>query len=55
MTEGRILYEINDFTLDVSWSVSPGQALVLYGPSGSGKNTILRAIAGLIRPSSGFI
>ena len=55
MTEGRILYEINDFTLDVSWSVSPGQALVLYGPSGSGKTTILRAIAGLIRPSSGFI
>ena len=55
MTEGKILYEINDFTLDVSWNISPGQALVLFGPSGAGKTTILRAIAGLIRPNSGFI
>ncbi|MEC9310011.1 MAG: ABC transporter ATP-binding protein [Chloroflexota bacterium] len=55
MTKGTILYEINDFTLDVSWNISPGQALVLFGPSGAGKTTILRAIAGLIRPNSGFI
>jgi molybdate transport system ATP-binding protein len=32
-----------------------GELLALVGPSGSGKTTILRTIAGLVRPSGGYI
>jgi molybdate transport system ATP-binding protein len=39
--------------LDVSFA--PGSLLVLFGPSGAGKTTILRQIAGLERPDSGTI
>jgi molybdate transport system ATP-binding protein len=41
--------------LDVALSCAPGQALALVGPSGAGKTTILRAIAGLIRPREGRV
>jgi molybdate transport system ATP-binding protein len=37
--------------LDLAFSVSGGEMLALVGPSGAGKSTILRAIAGLWRPS----
>ena len=33
----------------------PGSILVLFGPSGAGKTTILRQLAGLDRPDSGTI
>ena len=36
-------------------SIRGGEFLVLLGPSGCGKTTILRMIAGLIRPSAGTI
>jgi NitT/TauT family transport system ATP-binding protein len=36
-------------------SIRGGEFLVLLGPSGCGKTTMLRMIAGLIRPSSGAI
>jgi len=51
----EMTYRIEDFELDLSINVNPGESLVLFGPSGAGKSTILRAIAGLIEPSSGFI
>lgn len=35
--------------------VFPGDALVVIGPSGTGKSTILRLIAGLIEPDEGEI
>jgi ABC-type multidrug transport system ATPase subunit len=40
---------------DVDLEVQAGEALALLGPNGSGKTTILRCLAGLIRPDSGRI
>jgi ABC-type Fe3+/spermidine/putrescine transport system ATPase subunit len=40
---------------DISFDVSEGESLVLLGASGSGKTTILRIIAGLEQPDSGYV
>jgi iron(III) transport system ATP-binding protein len=40
---------------DVSFSVAPGEMLVLVGASGCGKTTTLRCIAGLEKPDAGTI
>lgn len=37
----------------VSLSVKRGQVVAVMGPSGCGKTTLLRLVAGLLRPSSG--
>lgn len=41
--------------LDVELSLARGRTLALVGPSGAGKTSILRAIAGLLAPASGRI
>jgi heme exporter protein A len=38
---------------DLSFAVGGGEALVLTGPNGTGKSSLLRLIAGLIRPAAG--
>jgi len=45
------------FTLDASLDVAlaPGSILVLFGPSGAGKTTVLRHIAGLERAERGTV
>ncbi len=40
---------------NVSFSVQDGELLALLGPSGGGKTTVLRMIAGLEVPTSGDI
>ncbi len=40
---------------DVSFRVVPGEALLLAGPSGSGKSSVLRLLMGFARPDSGRI
>ena len=45
----RFLFEKLGFSLD------EGEALLLYGPNGSGKTSLIRLIAGLLRPTSGAI
>ncbi|MCK4938910.1 MAG: ATP-binding cassette domain-containing protein, partial [Rhodospirillaceae bacterium] len=37
----------------LDFSVGSGGALVLIGPNGSGKSSLLRMMAGLLRPASG--
>lgn len=46
--------KLSDFTLDIQFAVE-NNILVLFGPSGAGKTTILRAIAGLVKPDEGTI
>lgn len=43
------------FDLDVSFSCQESRLLVLVGPSGAGKTTIIRILAGLDRPDEGLI
>src|SRR6266705_5489309 len=39
----------------LTFTLQPGQTLVIFGPNGAGKTTLLKALAGLIRPSSGSV
>src|ERR1700674_3416379 len=42
---------VTDITLDIA----PGELVVCLGPSGCGKTTLLRLIAGFVRPDAGVI
>ena len=46
---GRLLFEGVDLQLD------PGEALHIRGPNGSGKSSLIRLVAGLLRPTAGRI
>ena len=39
----------------LSFSVAPGEALLVSGPNGSGKTTLLRILAGLTHPADGTV
>ena len=62
------VFEVNRLTLeyptsagivravdDVSFRAGKGERIVLLGPSGCGKSSILKAVAGFLKPASGAI
>ena len=40
---------------ELSFSVRAGEALVVTGPNGAGKSSLLRVLAGLLRPAAGIL
>ena len=40
---------------DVTFALSPGEALLLRGPNGAGKSSLLRVLAGFLAPSDGAL
>ena len=52
---GEFTVGVGSFRLTLSFRVGSGEILALFGPSGAGKTTALRAIAGLARPDAGRI
>jgi heme exporter protein A len=41
--------------VNVSFQLGAGEALVVTGPNGTGKSTLLRVVAGLLRPENGHV
>ena len=54
MLRAEIRRILPDITIDVELAFSRG-ILVLFGPSGAGKTTVLNCLAGLQKPDSGII
>src|SRR6056297_1613570 len=54
MLEVRLTHTLGALRLDVAFEAPKG-VTVLFGRSGSGKTTIVNAVAGLLRPASGRI
>jgi molybdate transport system ATP-binding protein len=51
----RFSHALRSFVASAELTVPNGETLALVGPSGAGKTTILRVVAGLLRPQSGSI
>ena len=49
-----IACELRPFTLELSLALGE-EVVALVGPSGAGKTTVLRAVAGLVTPARGAI
>ncbi|AAV94004.1 molybdenum ABC transporter ATP-binding protein [Ruegeria pomeroyi] len=52
--EVELRHPMQGFTLDVAFAAPPGLT-VLFGRSGSGKTTVINAVAGLLRPERGRV
>jgi len=50
-----VSFDGNDVLGHVSLDVADGELVALLGPSGTGKSTLLRVIAGIVRPDGGAV
>jgi ABC-type sulfate/molybdate transport systems ATPase subunit len=55
MLEARIIKKRREYTVDVSLRLARGEALGLFGASGTGKSTVLSCLAGIEAPDDGYI
>ena len=55
MLSAELEIRLGDLEVAAALSVEPGECLALAGPSGAGKSSILRVIAGLLRPDRGRV
>jgi branched-chain amino acid transport system ATP-binding protein len=55
VTNLNVFYGDAQALWDVNFNVHEGEVFSIIGSNGAGKSTILRALSGLIRPSSGHI
>ena len=46
---------VGELELDLAITVDAGETLALAGPSGAGKTSVLRIVAGLLRPAEGAV
>ena len=53
LTDAAVSFDDVTVLRDISLTIRPGEFVSLIGRSGCGKSTMLRVIAGLLRPSSG--
>jgi molybdenum ABC transporter ATP-binding protein len=50
-----LTHPLRSFVTDVSLTVERGETVALVGPSGAGKTTVLRVVAGLLSPAAGRV
>ncbi|MFL5822028.1 MAG: ABC transporter ATP-binding protein [Solirubrobacteraceae bacterium] len=55
MFSAELVHAVGDLKLEIRFDVPTGRCLALAGPSGAGKTTILRLLAGTARPDGGRI
>jgi molybdate transport system ATP-binding protein len=51
----RLVDGTGNLDLQLDFALQEGELLSLYGPSGAGKTSVIRMIAGLLRPDGGVI
>ncbi len=55
MLEVSLRHRFGGFALDVEFTAPARGVTAIFGPSGCGKTTILKAVAGLLRPDAGRV
>lgn len=55
LQEVCVSYKSQDVLSNISFEIETGDKFIILGSNGSGKSTILKVIAGLVKPSSGNV